>query len=766
MKKLSLFFTPLFLIFTIQSFATYTNGNETTFTVLHQSADKIVIEVKVGGFQLVEVQTPNGIEYKAVIDNGSPILEKGAPDLQKLTKSVIIPDDESMQVSSTVQDFTTLTNINIAPSKGSIMRPTDPSTIPFTYSDVYSTDNFFPVTTSSMRQPYIMRDYRGQTIVINPLQYNPVTKELRIAKDIIIELTPSNQPVINPLVRTKPLTTVVDEFDVIYKKHFLNYEATHSQTRYTPITEGGKMLIICADAYLNAMKPFVDWKMQEGISVELVGKSIAGSTNSALKTYVQNYYTTNGLTYLLLVGDATDIPSGVYISGSSTTDSDQKYSFVAGGDFYPDIFVGRFSAENLTDVNTQIDRTVQYEKTPTPGTWYKNGVGIGSEFGGGLQGYLNYADWDFERTLIRAPLLAYNYSSVAELYNGSRAGADASGNPVESDLSSLVNNGVSVINYTGHGDVNLIVTTNFHSTDVDVLTNTRKLPFVWIVGCQTGNFVTNTCFAESWARATDNNGEPTGAIASLMSTVNQSWDEPMAAQAEFNNVLTENATGNIKRTFGGVSVCGLDFMNDYYGSSTSDQMTEAWTCFGDPSVMLRTDQPATMTVTHASSVGLWAHSFPVSCSVNGAKVCCWAYGEILGTATVAGGSATVNFINGDLTLVPGDSMLVTVTAYNKIPKQKWVVISQGVSAPVIADENNIQIFPNPAENKLTIDLTGKSWKNGSIRIYNAIGQMMNEVLLNANAVQQTLDISNLASGVYNVQIVLDEKSMNNKVVLK
>ena len=33
-----------------------------------------------------------------------------------------------------------------------------------------------------------------------------------------------------------------------------------------------------------------------------------------------------------------------------------------------------------------------------------------------------------------------------------------------------------------------------------------------------------TCFAETWLRATDSNGQPTGAIATLMASVNQAWN--------------------------------------------------------------------------------------------------------------------------------------------------------------------------------------------------------------------------------------------------
>ena len=87
-------------------------------------------------------------------------------------------------------------------------------------------------------------------------------------------------------------------------------------------------------------------------------------------------------------------------------------------------------------------------------------------------------------------------------------------------------------------------------------------------------------------------GSPTGPlIATLMSTVNQGWNPPMAGQDEMNAILAESYSGNIKRTFGGLSFNGMNKMNDDYGSQGYNE-TYYWTIFGDPSLVVRTDTPA------------------------------------------------------------------------------------------------------------------------------------------------------------------------------
>ncbi len=60
---------------------------------------------------------------------------------------------------------------------------------------------------------------------------------------------------------------------------------------------------------------------------------------------------------------------------------------MAGADDYPDIVVGRFSAESAADVDTQVQRTIAYETLPATGeAWFDRGAGIASNQGPGDDG--------------------------------------------------------------------------------------------------------------------------------------------------------------------------------------------------------------------------------------------------------------------------------------------------------------------------------------------------------------------------------------------
>ncbi len=618
--------------------------------LVYSNIENSIVKFSVDGFTKTEIQTPKGKEFIISLDGASSLLTKGAPDLPKVTASVIIPELAKMEIKVISSSYQEFTDIEIAPSKGNFTRDIDPATVAYTYGKQYSEDKFFPEQIASLRNPYIIRDYRGQTIIVNPFQYNPVSKTLRVYTDITVEVSKVSNNGINPLIRNKELTSVDVEFKNVYSRHFLN--ANTSSNKYDPVDDHGNMLIISYADFMSAMQPFIDWKTKIGMPVEIVDVATIGNS-SAIKTYIQNYYNTNGLTFVLLVGDAAQVPTS-YASG----DSDNNYSYIVGSDHYPDLFVGRFSAENVAQVETQVERSVTYEKNPYNDIdWFTIGTGIASSQGPGDDG-----EYDYEHIRnINTDLLNFTYTYCNELFDGSQGGNDASGNPTPSMVAETVNDGTTIINYTGHGSTNSWGSSNFSSSNVNSLTNNGMLPFIWSVACVNGNFVGGSCFAEAWMRA-ENNEEPTGAVATMMSTINQSWNPPMDGQDEMNDILVESYTDNIKRSFGGISMNGCMHMNDEYGSA-GDEITDTWVCFGDPSLMVRTAVPQEMTVSYYPTIFIGMDELTVTCDAEGGLVCLTIDGEIIAVAFIENGTATLQF--EELT-EPG-IIDIAITGFNYFP---------------------------------------------------------------------------------------------------
>ena len=90
-------------------------------------------------------------------------------------------------------------------------------------------------------------------------------------------------------------------------------------------------------------------------------------------------------------------------------------------------------------------------------------------------------DDDFNDYLWDTVLSDFTYDSYLGIYDGS-GGTDAQG-------ITAINNGVSIINYTGHGSISSWGNgASLSTAQIISLTNTDKLPFVITVGCNGGDF--------------------------------------------------------------------------------------------------------------------------------------------------------------------------------------------------------------------------------------------------------------------------------------
>ena len=149
------------------------------------------------------------------------------------------------------------------------------------------------------------------------------------------------------------------------------------------------MLIISPSEYFSEIEKLIDWKMKSGIEVELVDIATIGNSQINIYNYVRNYYNQHpDFLYLLLVGDHNKVAS--YNAGSTggwmseIKWSDSKYGLVSNSnDWYPDIYVGRFSPSNLNDLENMIQRNLEYEINPIISDYYHFAIGLGSNEGAG-----------------------------------------------------------------------------------------------------------------------------------------------------------------------------------------------------------------------------------------------------------------------------------------------------------------------------------------------------------------------------------------------
>ena len=659
-------------------------------TLISSSEKQVVVDFSLGGFNLTEVSTPNGPQQIVSVPKMASMLEAGAPDLPQFPVPAIIGDRAEMEVSVLKSEFTDYQNVEIAPSKGNFSRAIDPETVAYTYGAMYSQNAFYPAAQAYLEMPYIIRDFRGQNIMVRPFAYNPVTKTLRVYHSLTLAMRKVSDNGANQKVARKAYGKMSAEMDAAYNHRFINYQ--ESVSKYTFLQDHGEMLVICPDQYMDAMQPYVEWKNQSGRPTTIVSVSEAGGNNdNALKSYIQNYYddANHNLGYILFVGDYSDITPHSMNGGRS----DNWFGQLEGNDYYLEVLVGRFSVQNVNDVNTHVNKVLYYERDMPEGlTWLNKGIGVSANEGAG-NGHFGEADY-VHINYVRDTLLHYTYEAVSQQYSGVGSGTSAAA------ISNDVNAGASIINYCNHGSQPSWAVANYSNSHVNALVNDDKWPYIWSVACNNGQF-DGTCFGEAWLRATNNStGTPTGAIGGMFSWISQPWQPPMYGQDEMVDILTEwRSNDKFCHTFGGASLNGNMYVLDAAPSDNGDTHN-TWILFGDPSLMVRTDNPVSMNVSCSpSTLMLGMSEMQISAQNTAFGIATLMMnGEVICSSNIVNGECTMHF--NPLNEV--GTATLTVLGYNKVTEIMSIEILPAEGPFITVDNSTPTFTPVNVETNLSI----------------------------------------------------------------
>jgi len=745
--KINIIFT-LLVILALPSimFAQLSNSKGIEINILNTTPTSTTIEFILNDYNELAVDV-EGTESMFYSISGSVwLMERGMPQLPIHRSSIIIPDLAAMNFNIIFAEFTEIETLPIIPSKGHITRDINPSTIPFIFDDFYSTNSWYPEETIFIDEPYIVKDLRGTTVQFNPMKYNPAEGKLKIYTRLVVEVYDDpGQQVVNPFFRNYPLTGTSMEFEDIYKTLFINYGTGYYD--YVTVAEQGRLLVIYASEYSDNITPFVNWKVQRGLTtITAEYPAETGSDANSIKNYIQNLYDSpEGLTYIILVGESNQVPTlyGQY----ENAPSDPSYTKLAGNDAYPDAFISRISPSSSDNLDYILWKLINYEQNPYVGyeaEWYHKGIGIASNEG-------NPRDWERANWLREMLTNNISFTQVDQIYD---PGATSS------DVTSALNEGRSVINYLGHGSGTSWGTTGFNVSKIHNLSNGDKNPFVIDVSCTNGNFELDECMEEAWIRAGDMN-EPKGAIASFGSSTLASWVPPCDMQ----NHSTMLLTTELMQTVGGVCFNGIMHAMDLWGGSSGEglKLMEQYNIMGDCTTLLTFDVVVPVELTAFTTE-----------NVNGEVIIKWQ------TATETNNSGfaverSQEFVVSsqknweNITFVEGSGTTTEVTEYtyrDKIekPGTYYYRLKQidfdgttTFSSEIKVDVNGpvefalMQNYPNPFNPSTTIRFTLPGKSDIVIGVYNSIGEKVSEVFrgeLEEGYHQVEFNASTLTSGVY------------------
>ncbi len=270
-------------------------------------------------------------------------------------------------------------------------------------------------------------------------------------------------------------------------------------SQFTP--QRGSFLIVAPDGVSNYLDEFVIFKKSQGFDVYVLTLSQTGESAESIKSAITNLLSEDPmLEYILLIGDVdgfSAFPSFYY--GPENDVTDQKYTHILGEDNVPDVFIGRFSIDSLSDLAVIISKTIRYVRDPLAfdPNWLDRGLIVAGNY---ANTYPIPITPKWTSYWLRDELLLYGYSQVDTVFYP----------PVQQGAPYIINsidNGVGIVNYRGWGDANGWHFPEFHVEDVNDLNNGWLTPVFMSYVCNSNDFANNVdpCLAEAVLRG----GTPT-----------------------------------------------------------------------------------------------------------------------------------------------------------------------------------------------------------------------------------------------------------------
>lgn len=497
----------------------------------------------------------------------------GMPEVPVISRSVEVPAGSKVILKTVSHETREYKLGPILPSTGHLLRDTDAFSVVPEFGPFYESDGIWPKVDAEVGETFSFGPYAGINVRYYPIRYDAGKGLVIVTEKLVLDLL-----VTPPVGAAKTITLEAgpraEAMSTVYRRLF-GTEPAAGALKYEAPLDRGRMLIITTDALATGLDDFVQWKRQLGIPVTTVTTSQIGATPADITQAIAAAYAEpEGLTWVILAGDHAEVPP--HAGGFDGSDSDTRYAMLVGDDLYPDVFVSRVSAKNVTHLQTQLNKFIAYEKQPQNNAWYRRAVGIASNEG--LPSDSQRAD------LLASALLGYGFDSVASIYEG------LGGNSTV--IRNTVNDGVSLINYLGHGEGTYWSSVYFGLDQVHALQNGPAWPWIVDVSCSNGDFALPECLAEAWLRAGTPEA-PQGAVGMISASSLAPWIPPTVMQREVVDlVINENTF-----TLGGLYYSGLmKVVDTYTGEDVAEQVMDQNIIFGDCSLRVRTMEPGYFTV--------------------------------------------------------------------------------------------------------------------------------------------------------------------------
>ncbi len=489
MKKIIITLLALLSVFHIFSQKQiFSPGSQPQMHIKKISDTHLKISIELGQFQIEEKHTGSGNFLLISNSLTHRTFGNGNPMLPQIIKLLDIPFGAHIKIKSLTYKKVQINldkyfpGVKIIPATPS-QRKDSPAPAPVPNPDYYNADQpvYNQIVTTSIAG--WLRSYHIAHLTIRPFNYNPVQNTLTAYTHINLEL----EFVGSELAKTQQI-----------KKHYSSpvYNFNHQiVSTFTPLKSllqnlPLKLIIVYPDEFLtSALMQFKQWKEHQGFDVVLAPLSQIGTDTTSIRNWLKNYYQTNThpQDFVLFIGDVDKVPS--WPQRTRDQHVTDLYYCEYTGDYLPEVYWGRISADDTTELWNAIQKILAYEQLNLPETSYLrrtllvagNDEANEDTYGNGQVYYIqtNY-------------LNSNNGYEVHALYQDPPTGSN-----YPDTIYDVINQGCALANYSAHCSPQGWADPSFSISNFNDFINQNKLYGVWIANCcQSNKFDEEDAFSE------------------------------------------------------------------------------------------------------------------------------------------------------------------------------------------------------------------------------------------------------------------------------
>ncbi|MBM3435398.1 MAG: hypothetical protein FJY07_04165, partial [Bacteroidetes bacterium] len=343
------------------------------FSLKQESQNSVVVNYSLEGFAMQDMsldgETLKTIEVPGIFLPN----DEGAPNVPGIGRFIAIPRGATASINIIALRTEKMSDVSIAPAP---RIPLDTDNGPLHYEKnlkIYNSNAFYPAENIQLGQQSQIRGIDVVMLGITPFQYNPVTRELIIYRDIEIEVGFSGG---DGYVGTERLRS--RWWDPIIQDAVLNPNAIppmdYGKSHSVKDTPDYEYIIISPNdpVFLAWADTIKTWRTLQGIRTGIVTTTeIGGNTTTAIETYIDNAYNTWDIppAAVLLLGDYSTTTGGItsyfytHPAGYPNFASDNRFADVTGDDL-PDVVFARITGNNNAQLQVMISKFLNNERNP------------------------------------------------------------------------------------------------------------------------------------------------------------------------------------------------------------------------------------------------------------------------------------------------------------------------------------------------------------------------------------------------------------------